>query len=243
MLLAIIFFTSLSLARDLLQKKLTLVRTIRKNKPELPPKFTLAKGREVTSTVFGFQSDAMIASYCLKKGCVVNMLSTMHALPDISSTSCEKKPEVILYYNSTKSGVDILDRMVRTYTSTRMTRRWPVALFYNMLDVSAVNVYVVWHQLQGGNSSCFSKKKRRKFLIQLAKGLAGMLPTYINHAALPQNKRKGAKTEDQQPKPNKARCHLCDRSKDRKCKQICIACKKNVCQEHSEIICIQCRRA
>ena len=209
------FFTSVSLARDLLQKKLTLVETIRRNKPELAPKFTLAKGREVTSTVFGFQSDTMIASYCPKKGCVVNMLSMMHALPDISS--CEKKPEVILYYNSTKSEVDILDRMVVTYTSKRMTRKWPVALFYNMLDVSAVNAYVVWQQLQGENSSCFSKKKRRKFLIQLAKGLAGMLPTYINHAALPQNKRKSSETEDQQPKPKKARCHFCDRSKDRKC--------------------------
>ena len=171
------------------------------------------------------------------------MLSMMHALPDISSTSCEKKLEVILYYNSTKSGVDILDRMVRTYTSKRMTRRWPVALFYNMLDLSAVNAYVVWQQLQSENSSCFSKKKRRKFLIQLAKGLAGMLPTYTIYAALPQNKKKRAEIEDQQPKPKKARCHLCDRSKDRKRKQTCIACKKYVCQEHSEIICIQCRRA
>ena len=117
------YFTSVSLARNLLQNKLTLVGTIRRNKPELPPKFTLAKGRVVTSTVFGFPSDAMIASYCPKKGCVINMLSTMHALPDISSTSCEKKPEVILYYNSTKSGVDNLDRMMRTYTFKRMTRR------------------------------------------------------------------------------------------------------------------------
>ena len=49
------FITSVSLARDLLQKKLTLVGTIRRNKPELPPKFRLAKGREVTSTVFGFK--------------------------------------------------------------------------------------------------------------------------------------------------------------------------------------------
>ena len=100
-----------------------------------------------------------------------------------------------------------------------------------MLDVSAVNAYVVWQQLQGENSSYFSKKKSRKFLIQLAKGLAGMLPRYINHAALPQNKRKRAETKDQQPKPKKAGCHLCDRSKDKKCKQTCIACKKNVCQE------------
>ena len=61
------FFTNLSLARKLLQKKLTLVGTMRKNKPELPMEFTEAKGRNVKSIVFGFQQDAMIASYCPKK--------------------------------------------------------------------------------------------------------------------------------------------------------------------------------
>ena len=74
------FFTSIPLARDLLKKKLTLVGTIRKNKPELPPQFTVAKGREIASTIFGFQNDAMIASYCPQKDRVVNMLSTMHSL-------------------------------------------------------------------------------------------------------------------------------------------------------------------
>ena len=61
------FFTSIPLARDLLKKKLTLVETIRKNQPELPPQFTVAKSRDVTSTIFGFQNNAMIASYCPKK--------------------------------------------------------------------------------------------------------------------------------------------------------------------------------
>ena len=74
------FFTSTSLARDLLKKKLTLVGTIQKNKPELPPQFTVAKGQDITSTIFGFQNDAMIASYCPQKDIVVNMLSTMHLL-------------------------------------------------------------------------------------------------------------------------------------------------------------------
>ena len=88
--------------------------TIRKSKPELPPQFTVAKDRDITSTIFGFQNNAMIASNCPQKDCVVNTLSTMHSLPEIVSNSAEKKPEVIMYYNSTKSGVDILDRMVRT---------------------------------------------------------------------------------------------------------------------------------
>ena len=97
---------------------------------------------------------------------MVNILSTMHSLPEIASSSTENKPEVILYYNSTKSGVDILDRMIRTYTCKRMTRRWPVALLYIMIDVSAVNAYIVWQQLHGENSRIFSKK-RRKLLIRL----------------------------------------------------------------------------
>jgi len=40
---------------------------MRKNKAELPKEFTLAKKRKEKSTVFGFQQDAMIASYCPKK--------------------------------------------------------------------------------------------------------------------------------------------------------------------------------
>jgi len=66
------FFTNLSLARKLLQKNLTLVGTMRKNKPELPTESTVAKGRNVMSTVFGFQQDAVTASYCPKKTCSQN---------------------------------------------------------------------------------------------------------------------------------------------------------------------------
>ena len=106
--LAIIFLLASRLLEILLKKKLPLVETIRKNKPELPPQFTVAKGRDITSTIFGFQNDATIASYCPKKDCVVNMRSTMHSFAEIASNSAEKKPKVILYYNSTKSGVDIL---------------------------------------------------------------------------------------------------------------------------------------
>ena len=94
----------------------------------------------------------MISSYYPPKDCVVNTLSTMHSLPEIASNSAEKKPEVILYYNSTKSGVDILDRMVGTHTCKRMTRRWLVALIYTMTDFSAANAYVVWQQLHDENN-------------------------------------------------------------------------------------------
>ena len=73
------FFTNLSLVRKLLQKKLTLIGTMRKNKPELPTEFTVAKGRNVKSTVFGFPLNAMIALCYFKTNRVVNMLLTMHS--------------------------------------------------------------------------------------------------------------------------------------------------------------------
>ena len=113
------FFTNLSLARKLFQKKLTLVRTIRKNKPELPMEFTVAKGRNVDSTVFGFQQDEMNAFYCYKNR-VVNMLSTMHNHSEIDITS-DQKPSIILFYNKTKDGIDPLDKMVRSYSTKHMT--------------------------------------------------------------------------------------------------------------------------
>ena len=116
------FFTNLSLARKLLQKTLTLVGTIRKSKPELPKEFTIAKGRNVKSTVFGFQQDGMIASYCPTKVVLsICFQRCIRSQPEIESTS-DQKLSIILFYNKTKGGVDTLDRMVRSYSTKRMTR-------------------------------------------------------------------------------------------------------------------------
>ena len=93
---------------------------MRKNKPELPMEFAVAKGWNVKSIVFGFQQDAMIASHCPKKYRVVNIVSTMHSQPEIVITS-DQKPSIILFHNQTKDGVDTLDRMVKSYFTKHMT--------------------------------------------------------------------------------------------------------------------------
>lgn len=123
------FFTSYSLGSYLLSKNLTMLGTIRKNKPDLPTSFTNAKNRETYSTMFGFQNDRMILSYCPKKGKIVTLLSTLHDDKKVDNTA-KKKPEVILDYNKTKSGVDTMDQMTRAYSVRRMTRRWPMTVFY-----------------------------------------------------------------------------------------------------------------
>ena len=53
----------------------------------------------------------------------------------------QKKPEIIWYYDKTKGGVDIMEKMVRCYSCKRQTKRWPMVLWYNMLDVAVMNAY------------------------------------------------------------------------------------------------------
>ena len=59
-----------------------------------------------------------------QKGKVVTLMSTMH-FSNREDVGSETKPEVIMYYNSTKGGVDTMDQLVRDYSTKRMTRRGP----------------------------------------------------------------------------------------------------------------------
>jgi len=78
------YFTSLGLARDLLKaKKATLVGTIvtiRTNQVQLPEEFAAPAGRELYSSLVGFNEtgDSSLVSYKCKKYKVVVILSTMH---------------------------------------------------------------------------------------------------------------------------------------------------------------------
>ncbi|OWA54338.1 hypothetical protein BV898_18746 [Hypsibius exemplaris] len=82
----------------------------------------------------------------------------------------KKKPEIIKVYNATKSGVDTMDQLVGTYSVRRKTNRWPMAFFYDMLDICALNAYVIWTELNPEwNKSTF--RRRCEFLEELGKEL------------------------------------------------------------------------
>ena len=116
------------------------------NRTELPNAFTATKARQVFTNMYGYQKDATIVSYCPKKNKVVTLLSTMHNDKG-NETSNENKPEIIQYYNSTKGGVDTLDQMARGYSTKRMTRRWLMVVFFNIIDISAINTHIIWLKL------------------------------------------------------------------------------------------------
>ena len=102
------FFTTLPVVKFLLSWKLTVVGTLRKNKPYIPTTMAPSKRREVLSTVFGFHDKVTICSYVPKRSKAVVLLSSMHLDTEVSNNA-QKKPEIIQYYNKKKTGVDTMD--------------------------------------------------------------------------------------------------------------------------------------
>ena len=220
------FFTNLELGRKLLMQNFTIVATIRKNRKKLPAEFVSTKDRKEFTTLYGFQKKAMIACYCPKKEKMVTLLSTMHLDKGTESPGPEKKPEVITYYNAKKGGVDTTDQMVRWFTTKRKTRK-----FYNMLDISALNAFIVWISLNKENYTAKrGNRLRRSLLISLAKKLAGLQDENAIQipASSPANTRK------------RKRCSMCPPKAGRKTKTLCETCNSYICSDHSVVICRKC---
>lgn len=176
----------------------------------------------------------------------------------------KKKPEIIHHYNQTKAGVDALDQLVANYTCKRMTKRWPVALFSNMIDVSAYNSYVIWTEMNPAWN--FNKNfRRRLYLVELADQLINehilrrkVLPhgpsarNLVNNIQQ-QNDLTGASQCSKQNTtntplssnlPNKRqRCFFCQHGRNsNKYSTKCDTCKKFICKEHMVTLCINCHK-
>ena len=69
------------------------------------------------------------------------ILSTEH--DDERVEGEDRNLKTILHYNEKKRGVDNMDHLASIFTCRRKTNRWPMVLFYNMLDVAGVAAFVV----------------------------------------------------------------------------------------------------
>lgn len=248
------FFTSLSLAKVLTSWGLSLVGTVRKNKRFLPACMMPSKNRPEHSTNFGFNKDATICSYVPKKGKAVVLLSTMHFTPTVDDTAT-RKPEIVLYYNSTKGGVDVMDKMLNEYTTKRSTRRWPLAFFFNILDVAALAAFIIF---KTNNPTLKDVQKRRSFLNDLAFQLCNpamksrsenaritkdyllrisfemVLGCQLQQQVVPQSSAEPPRDQTGRIKVV-GQCYKCklESSLRRKTRKSCCCCDKPICDEHS----------
>ena len=243
------YFTSCDLATDLLAVRTTVVGTVRKNRAELPKELLPSRAREELSSIFCFDRQLTLTSYVPKKGKAVVLLSSMHhdAAVDIGNAN---KPEIIIHYNKTKSGVDNLDHLVGLYTCKRKIRRWPMTMFFNIIDCACVAAYVTWTSKNPAWNQN-NTSKRRLFLRELAEALVAdqmhrrhdnpqVMQAQVKLAFRAFGFQPPAVQPAVQPASGQRRCVICPRSSDRKTKNRCSKCSNPCCQDHSKVVCDVC---
>ncbi|XP_078121188.1 uncharacterized protein LOC144527155 [Sander vitreus] len=157
-------FTSLSLADKLIANDTSLLGAVKKSRRELPPSLKVNTPTALFSTTVMTAGKASLTIYGSKPNKSIFILSTKHPTVFIGAER-KKKPDTVTDYSHTKVGVDVLDQMARLYSVKAGTRRWPVAVFYHMLDLAAINAHILYKQ-------CLSKREsRREFILGLASEL------------------------------------------------------------------------
>jgi hypothetical protein len=237
--------------------RLTVVGTINANRQHVPEEMKSVKGRQLYSTQFAWSGPVMMLSYVPKAKKNVLLVSSQHDQPDISQRA-DRKPEVILAYNEDKSGVDMVDKMIDTYRTKVSTLRWPVVVFYTIIDMAALNAFVIRLHKKPNWMSNMAKERRRLFLKELGTEL--ILPLVQQRAAninglssscqqairtilnqpirvqppstsapsVPPGKRVVCITEGYGTGYKKAKTNA------NKVKQRCVSCHKPACQKHSK---------
>lgn len=242
------WFTSVKLFDELLQEphKLTALGTLRKNKKEIPAEMLTLNDRKITSSIFCFDQKKTLLSYFPKKQKLVLLLSTMHETAEVSEET--GRPVIVQNYNSTKSGVDTFDQMCSNMSCNRKTRRWPLCVFYDMINMASINSYVIYtyNTLKKGQKPV----SRFQYMIELSQSLGE--PWMRQRFASPTLRRnirqdiaqilKIPTTEDVPTHQERKRkiCFYCPSKKRRMTTTYCQNCKLAICGEHRGEICTEC---
>lgn len=241
------WFSSVELARTLKANGLTYVGTMKKNKREIPDNFLPNRKRQVGDTIYGFTEDLTLISYAGKKRKATILISSMHHNREDDPE--KRKPSIVSFYNQTKGGVDSLDEKCAKSSCRRRTQRWPMSVFFRILDISCCNAYIL-HQSYKDNTLITEKTI---FLKQLARELVE--PHMRRREANPRIPRelkfcirRVLGIEDKtilDPAPEhilekRKICSICPSRKRRMTKYLCHACNKPICLQCVKKICVRC---
>ena len=63
-----------------------------------------------------------------------------------TETNEKRKPVTVFYHNKTKCKKNIADLKARQYSVKAGTRRWPVAVFCEILNLISINGYILYKE-------------------------------------------------------------------------------------------------
>lgn len=240
------WFTSLPLANSLRRTGLELVGTIRQ-KPYLPKEllsFQMAVGESVAA--FNYEDKVTVQCHQGSKQKKVLLLSTVHHKPSVVE---RRKTDIQMFYNATKGGVDSFDQMCAALSCSRKTRRWPLCMFYGVINLCMVNSYIVYcaknphlklsrRDFHGKVAEALSRPwamhrlSEQHYLMRELRSLIGT--TFEVVVDTPSSDPQSSKTDRRQ------RCYMCPSKSNTKTRVLCSTCQKCVCPQHEVRTCLNC---
>jgi len=235
------YFTSVPLFTDLLERQTYACGTLRVNRKYLPSEFKGKKKMEPGDSCY-WQKDNFVATLWQDKR-TVRFLSTCCA-PEGDDTVVRRRnssdpqrlpcPPVVKIYAQYMGGVDRSDRMVRTYSVSRKSKKWWYRLFYYLLDTSLANSFILY-QLSPNHDELSELDYLKQLALELISTKSG------EEEVQPHPQRKKTKVAipprmtagNHWPKKAKKQrlCQQCARSgkKNRRSTYICKACNVHLC--------------
>ena len=180
------------------------------------------------SSVLKTDDGITLTSYQCKTSKSVLLLSSLHEDVQVHmNENPKKKPETVMFYNHNKVAIDVVDQMLRKYSTRTASRRWPLHVLFNIIDMALSNSWIIYKNV------CRSSISRRLFIQRVSEELTGHTPR-DTHASVARavtmndgdgNGRKTCSTK---------LCHK-NRTTDK-----CNLCRKPVCGKCSVKLCPSC---
>jgi len=242
------FFTSLPLAKKLLNNDIFSCGTFRINKKYYPKdlmkKDSLYKPGDIE---FAQCDDISVCRWKDRGSKPVTVISSMHnashseivhrknSRGEKIAISC---PSSIADYNRYMGGVDKFDQYMAAYSICQKSRRWWVKMFYYLLDTSIVNSFLMYKK------SCNSHKTKYMSHLEFRSTLANeLISNYSSRkrpTISPSQKRSKSNVEVISTfEPHIAtkivtyrRCFRCSTKKhDKRSNVMCATCNKVLCKD------------
>ena len=173
------FFSSVALAKELLDNKVYTIGTTRVNRRNWPDclkamkelQKSMSRGDHTSSVVEEGQVEYLVwkDNRCvpfINTICPPGQEETVQRRAKDGSRQTVKCPKSVKLYNQFMGGVDMADARRKSYSCSRKSRRWWLRLFYFLVDVSVVNSYVLAQE-----SPLFPAMTLKDFIVSLAEEL------------------------------------------------------------------------
>jgi hypothetical protein len=160
------FFTSVPLFKDLARKGIYTTSTIRSNRIGIPSHLKntrMWRRCEQGHLEWAIHASRRLSCVMWKDKCPVLLIST-HALPiGFPCMRVDKVPRrngavremvltspMLLEYTTFMRGVDVADQIWASYSSQSRSHKWWHRIFWAMLDITEVNMYIIYlHACRG----------------------------------------------------------------------------------------------